>query len=130
MKFLSWILISIMFLGSLFPKSGMYEITKISKLVLHYEDHELNHPVDHQEKNYFHDFLDFIQDHYSSDSNSEKNPDLPLYDLDFHGFTMINSIAKIPFLLIKPLFKSQWIIFPTTDYSFLNSHSSWQPPKM
>jgi len=127
-KFTSILLVTLIFTGSLFPKTGIEELHKIPQLIIHYQDHLKT------ENNSF-NFFSFLIKHYASDHAQnghahQGHPSLPSMHSGAPIFAFIVPFYSLNFManFVSTLF-SQKINFYHTIYSFIYTSSLLQPPK-
>ena len=116
----------LIFIGSLFPKTGIEELRKIPQLINHYQEHLKTENIN---------FFNFLIKHYASDHATnghahQGHPTLPsmhsgapvfVFVVPFYSLNFISNFVSILFL--------QKINFYNTLYNFIYTSSLLQPPK-
>ncbi|MDQ3289994.1 MAG: hypothetical protein M3Q05_01760 [Bacteroidota bacterium] len=113
------------FIGSLLPNSDFHELSKISTLLQHYQEHKgrTTNPLS---------FLDFLKMHYAcADNNTSDNHDnLPFKHM---GNSAYDYFVSTPVLQSEETFQ---VFMPEKHYVHLNfvlpgqfTGSIWQPPQ-
>jgi len=116
----------LIFIGSLFPKTGIEELRKIPQLITHYQEHLKTENIN---------FFSFLITHYASDHaqnghSHHGHPSLPSMHSGVPVFAFIvpfyslNFISNFVFILFL-----QKINFYNTLYNFIYTSSLLQPPK-
>lgn len=109
--------------------SELHQLLKLPTLVEHY--------LEHKEKNPSCSVFSFLKDHYSAQSNHDKNSDGEHHNLPFktndctagHTILALENNRSYTLRVVNSFPVKIKIVYQESDYSSATLNSIWQPPK-